>query len=124
MQLNLSPISTNNPDRIILLDVIRGIAILGILLMNIPFFGMAHTAVFDLRILDETTGPNFMAWQITSLFFEGSMRGLFSILFGAGALLLIFRLEKRTEGNSSAHIYYKRLLWLIIFGIIHQYLFL
>src|SRR5262249_453178 len=50
---------------------------------------------------------------------EGKMRCLFSLVFGAGIILLTSRLEKR---NDSADIYYRRTLWLLAFGIAHAYL--
>jgi acetylornithine deacetylase/succinyl-diaminopimelate desuccinylase-like protein/uncharacterized membrane protein YeiB len=70
------------------------------------------------------TGLNFYAWAIESFIFEGTMRGLFSILFGAGTLLLIDRLEKNNKGLLPADIYYRRLLWLLVFGLINAFVFL
>ncbi len=51
-------------QRIILIDSLRGIAVLGILLMNIPGFGLPYIAVFDLSVLNELSGPNFKSWVI------------------------------------------------------------
>jgi uncharacterized protein len=55
--LSAAPVAQT--ERIVILDSLRGIAILGILLMNIPGFGIPYSAVFDLRILNELSGPNF-----------------------------------------------------------------
>lgn len=112
-------------ERIQIIDSLRGIALCGILLMNIPYFGMPWMWDFDLRLRNEFSGPNYYTWWIVRLFFEGTMRGFFSLLFGAGCILLLERLEKRPpDGVSPADIYYRRLLWLLVFGFIDANLFL
>ena len=119
--------STNAPvvsaQRISSLDVIRGVALLGILLMNITNFGLPF-AYFDPHNAGGADGLNFLTWQITSLFFEGTMRGLFSILFGAGVILMTSRAEARDPSVAVADIYFRRNLWLIAFGLIHAWLML
>ena len=52
------------------------------------------------------------------------MRGIFSMLFGAGTFLLISRLEQKNNGLEPADIYFRRLWWLLIFGLIDAYIFL
>jgi uncharacterized protein len=95
------PVHTHAPlarsERIQLLDCIRGIALLGILLMNITGQGQAGLLydMMDTRL--PLTGANFYAWAGEMFLFEGTMRGLFSMLFGAGTLLLINRLKKITQ---------------------------
>ncbi|MBO9154400.1 DUF418 domain-containing protein [Chitinophaga sp. GCM10012297] len=112
-------------ERLQIIDSLRGIALCGILLMNIPYFGMPWMWDFDLRLRNEFSGPNYYTWWIVRLFFEGTMRGFFSMLFGAGCILLLERLEKRPPGDiSPADIYYRRLLWLLVFGFIDANLFL
>jgi uncharacterized protein len=68
-------------SRIFTMDVLRGLALLGILLMNIPFFGRAYHLYYNIDILQEYSGPNYWTWWVVNVFFEGSMRGIFSILF-------------------------------------------
>lgn len=70
------------------------------------------------------TGPNLWVWMAEMGLFEGTMRGLFSVLFGAGSYLLIKRLEKQYAGLEAADIYCRRLLWLLSFGLINAFLFL
>lgn len=111
-------------DRIFILDAIRGVALLGILLMNIPGFGQAYAIYDNLAVLNEMTGPNFWAWAIVNGGFEGTMRGLFSILFGASSLLLLNRLIKNNAGVTPADIYFRRLLWMLIFGLINAFVLL
>lgn len=111
-------------ERLVILDSLRGIAILGILLMNIPGFGLPYIAAFDLSILNELSGPNFKAWLFIDGIMEGSMRGLFSMLFGAGMILFISRLEKKNQGMVPAEIYFRRQIWLLFFGLMNTYIFL
>lgn len=53
---------------------------------------------------------------------EGKMRCLFSMVFGAGVILLTSRAEHRGAGVSTADIFYRRSLWLAAFGVPHAYL--
>lgn len=56
--------------------------------------------------------------------FEGTMRAIFTMLFGAGSLLLLQRLEKKSGALSGADIFYRRLIWLLLFGIINAFVLL
>ena len=93
-------------DRIKFLDCIRGMALLGILIMNITGQGQIFNLYDSMDVRHPLTGLNFYAWGMETFIFEGTMRGLFSILFGAGTLLLINRLEKNSQGLLPADIYY------------------
>lgn len=117
----LSPLQLS--DRIQSLDVMRGIVLFGILLMNINGFGLSG-AYGDPTVSGGSTGWNLATWMITNMFFEGTMRGLFSLLFGVGMFVLLDRLEKRGAGMEAANIYFRRLTWLLVFGLIHGYLLL
>ena len=111
-------------ERIIILDSLRGIAILGILMMNIPGFGLpAPVSYGDPSVLQET-GINFKTWYFIDWFLEGSQRGLFSMLFGAGMILFISRLEKRTDGLWPADYFFRRQLWLLVFGLFNAFVLL
>lgn len=113
----------NTAERIHSLDVLRGCVLLGILLMNIAGFGL-WSAYDDPTVAGGADGLNLLAWSSTSLFFEGTMRGMFSMLFGVGMFVLTDRLEKRGAGIDTANIYFRRILWLIFFGIVHSYILL
>jgi uncharacterized protein len=114
---------TQNTSRINALDVIRGIALLGILLMNINGMGLPFSYE-DPSVLGHTDGLNFGVWFTNELFFEGTMRGLFTILFGAGVILLTSRLIDRGAGISTADVYYRRIVWLLLFGLVNSWIFL
>ncbi len=110
-------------ERIHSLDVMRGIVLFGILLMNIVMFGL-YGSYNDPTVAGGSTGFNLFSWAANNMLFEGTMRALFSLLFGVGMFVLLDRLEKKGAGLSAADIYFRRLLWLLLFGLIHGYLLL
>lgn len=114
---------TSSTERIGAMDTIRGISLLGILLMNILGFGL-YNAYFDPTNHGGATGWNLRVWWINMLLIEGTMRGLFSILFGAGILLFTARSVESKDGTPVTDLFFRRLLWLVVFGIIHCYLLL
>ena len=125
MSTNLAaPVSQS--DRITILDSLRGIAILGILLMNIPGFGLPEPLCYgDLSVLNEGIGGlNFKTWYFIELSVAGTQRALFSILFGAGIILFISRKEKSAEGLMPAEYFFRRQLWLLVFGLFNAFVLL
>src|SRR5947209_20423323 len=109
-------------ERVSSVDVLRGFALLGILLMNIVGFGLYFSAYDDPTVAGGATGINLWIWIVMHVLAEGKMRCLFSMVFGASMLLLTSRIEERQAGTASADIYYRRSLWLMLFGIVHAYL--
>jgi uncharacterized protein len=106
-------------SRYISLDVVRGLAVMGILLMNIVAFSMPGAAYFT-PIAYGGDGPADIAvWATNFVLADGKMRGLFSVLFGASMLLVIQRAE--AKGESPALTHYSRMSWLLLFGFIHAY---
>jgi uncharacterized protein len=110
---------TAQQERITSLDVVRGFALLGILLMNIVGFGLYHSAYNNPTAAGGSDGANLWIWAFLSVIAEGKMRCLFSIVFGASMVLLTSRMEGRAD---AADLYYRRLLWLLAIGIAHAYL--
>ena len=107
-------------DRIESLDVLRGFALLGILLVNIVAFGLVSSAFLDPGIyLTPVGGIDYNVWAFVELSSEGAMRTLFSILFGAGVVLFV-----TGSTAKSGWLHYRRNFWLLIFGLINAYIFL
>lgn len=106
-------------DRLTAIDTLRGFALLGILLMNIVPFGMYGAAYDNPTVTGGATGANLIVWTVLHILAEGKMRCLFSLVFGAGVILLTSGLDKTGEG---ADIYYRRTIWLMLFGIAHGFL--
>ncbi|MFM9853286.1 MAG: DUF418 domain-containing protein [Sphingomonadaceae bacterium] len=105
--------------RLISLDAIRGFAVMGILLMNIIAFAMPQGAYIDPSVYGGTSTADLISWAIMSVFVDGKMRGLFSILFGA-SMLLVYERAEATHGNGTK-VHRARMIWLLIFGAIHYY---
>lgn len=112
---------TAQKGRITILDSLRGIAILGILLMNIA--GMGLPFYNDPSVFDEK-GINFTSWYLMSWFADGTQRALFSILFGAGIILFVSNQEKKLSGLQPADVFFRRQIWLLVFGLINIYILL
>lgn len=106
--------------RVRLLDALRGVALLGILLMNIPGFAMPN--YFSEAFRTDPTSVNFWVNGVISVLFEGKMRALFGIVFGAGVLLFVTKKEQ--TGRPVTGLFYRRMFWLIVFGLIHAHLIL
>jgi uncharacterized protein len=127
IELNpLQPVS--RAERISSMDVLRGFSLMGILVMNITDFAYGFTNyAFPLSTVKPVfDGPhwkiNTAVWFIRWIFAEGKMRALFSMLFGAGVILLTERALARGAGIRAADIYTRRNMWLVLFGMLHGYL--
>ena len=107
-------------QRIATLDILRGVAVMGILAMNAAVFAMPAAAYFNPAAYGGADGIDLAIWVGNHIFVDGKMRGLFSLLFGASLLLVVMRAEANGENETSVH--YRRMLWLLIFGAIHLYL--
>ena len=123
---NITTTNTPRPvakaERIQTIDLVRGLALLGILMMNIPGFGLLNSAFFG--IARNTNHPDFLTFQIVGTAFEGTMRALFSMLFGAGMVLFMTNKQETENGIPVAEYYYRRLLWLVFFGVFNAYILL
>lgn len=102
------------------LDLMRGIAVMAMLLMNVFYFAMPSAAYFNPRAFGGMDTPNLIAWALSFLFIEDKMRGLFSLLFGAGALLVMQRAT--AKGGGALKVHYSRMAWLLLFGLAHSIL--
>ncbi|MDF7774628.1 DUF418 domain-containing protein [Sphingomonas sp. AOB5] len=102
------------------LDTVRGVAVMGILLLNIVAFGMPIAAYFNPRAYGGAEGIDLAVYLTNFVLFDGKMRGLFSFLFGASILLVIERAE--AKGESPARVHYMRMIWLLLFGLAHLWL--
>lgn len=105
-------------ERIETLDVVRGFALLGILLMNIVAMGLPEEAYSNPAALGPPSQADLTTWYVVNTLFEGSMRTLFSMLFGAGFLLFLDRVDARGLGLAGAKIYSRRVMLLMLMGLV------
>lgn len=103
--------------RYITLDALRGFAVMGILAMNIVAFDMPFMAYLNPAIHGGDSGADLVSWFFSYIFFDGKMRGLFSLIFGASMMLIIERTE--LKGENAARIHFARMFWLALFGLAH-----
>ena len=114
-------------ERVSAIDTLRGFALMGILIMNICSFGLSTGQyLFPLSTPKPVfSGPhataNTVVWFLRWIIAEGKMRALFSMLFGAGVILLTQRAEERGAGVKVADVFVRRNMWLVLFGMLHAY---
>lgn len=106
--------------RIASLDVLRGVAVLGILLLNIWSFALPQAAYWQPNILGELRGADYWVWFFTYLFGDYKFVTLFSLLFGAGVVLMTGRAEQ--AGRDAGALHRRRMFWLAVIGAAHGYL--
>jgi uncharacterized protein len=112
--------AVTGPRRIFSLDMIRGVAVMGIFSVNIIAFAMIEAAYFNPPAYGGWHGASLGLWAANMLVIDGKMRTLFSILFGASTLLVIERAE--AAGRSGPRVHVRRMLVLLGFGLVHFYL--
>jgi uncharacterized membrane protein YeiB len=114
----LAPVAAN--ERITTLDVIRGVALLGIFLMNVEFFNRPIHEL-DLGLPLNVTGIDYWAGWFVHVFIRGKFWTMFSLLFGMGFAVMLGRAE--AAGRPFLAPYIRRTLALALFGAL-QYIFL
>jgi uncharacterized protein len=115
-----APVSSKS--RIQCIDTLRGVALLGILLMNIIAFANPFAAYLIPTTDNADTGLNLAAFMTMDIFVEGSMRAIFSMLFGVG--MLIFLNKPEADEGIVRNLFYRRTLLLVAFGLLNAYVLL
>jgi uncharacterized protein len=105
------------PSRIAALDLVRGVAVLGILAVNLFSFAAPNGAVYSPNLPQAGSVADQYVFGAVLLLFEGKMRALFTILFGASLLLFVERAVE--QGRDGARLQCRRLGWLALFGYLH-----
>jgi len=112
--------ASTSPDRIVTLDIIRGIAVMGIFSVNIIAFAMIEGAYGNPAAYGGWHGADLFVWAANLVVIDGKMRTLFSMLFGASMLLVIDRAV--ASGQSGAKVHYARMAVLLVIGLLHYHL--
>ncbi|HUS02895.1 MAG TPA: DUF418 domain-containing protein [Chitinophagaceae bacterium] len=118
-ELSEKPVSYST--RILSLDVLRGIAVLAALMVSIWVFG-GFSSQQQKQLLLQSHGWNHRLYVAVELLFNGKMRAIIAIVFGASMLLFLHK--DRTGKEPASDLFINRQLWLIIFGLINAFIFL
>ena len=105
--------------RIDAIDVLRGFALLGILAMNIQLFAMPDAAYLNPTAYGDLEGANLYVWLGGRLLADQKFMTIFSMLFGAGIVLMASRAEARDDAR---RLHYRRMGWLAVIGLAHAHL--
>ncbi len=100
--------------------MLRGVALLGILVMNIRAFASVFASYSNPTIHVDWTGVHRWVWLAGHILADMKMMTLFSMLFGAGLVLMTSRNEAKT--GRSAGVHYRRMAWLLLIGVLHAHL--
>lgn len=107
-------------SRIQTLDIIRGVAVMGILSVNVVDFSTMNAAYLNPAALGWPDPASLAVWALNMLLVDGKFRTLFSMLFGASILLVIERAEAAGQSGWSTHS--RRMAVLLLFGLAHAIL--
>lgn len=116
MSTTITPVG--EAERFESLDVLRGIAVLGILMVNVQAFAMYFGALSYPSAHMDMSGANETVWLVTHVFFELKFITIFSALFGAGVLLMVGQ-----DKLVSRSLHFRRMTWLAVIGAIHGFVF-
>ncbi|MEE2566989.1 DUF418 domain-containing protein [Hyphobacterium marinum] len=105
-------------DRFASIDTLRGLAVLGILMMNVQAFAMVFAAYTWPPAHMDLTGANETVWLIGNVFFHMKFITIFSALFGAGIILMLGE-----DKTANLGVHYRRMAWLLVIGLVHAWVF-
>tara|TARA_B100001094_G_scaffold16403_1_gene14143 strand:+ start:1792 stop:3111 length:1320 start_codon:yes stop_codon:yes gene_type:complete len=117
---SVSPVGQK--QRIRSIDTLRGVALLGILLLNIIAFSGPLATYFDPSAGERVAGLDLAVAMFVDIWAEGAFRAIFSMLFGAG--LLVFFAKPGIADSAIKSLYYRRTWLLVGFGLVNSYLLL
>jgi uncharacterized protein len=112
--------ATASTERLLSLDVIRGIAVMGIFSVNVVGMAMIEKAYFFPPVYGFGGLGDRIMWAANFILVDGKFRAMFSILFGASMVLVIERAE--ASGREGWSVHCPRMVVLLLFGLAHFYL--
>ncbi len=111
------------PARLESLDVLRGVAVLGIFVMNVQAFAMIPAAYHNPLAHMDFGASGAMIWRLQQSLFAGKFMTIFSTLFGAGLALSLAPTRDEAHRTRQRKRQNARLGWLLVFGLIHGFVF-
>ena len=106
-------------ERLVSLDTLRGVAVMGILVMNVYAFAMPLAAYSNPLLMGGGDALNVGTWFFTHLFFDQKFMSIFAMLYGAGVVMMMERADAR--GVAFGPVFYRRSAWLLMIGLLHGY---
>ncbi|MBV7265837.1 DUF418 domain-containing protein [Erythrobacter ani] len=110
-------VPTPSTHRVIELDALRGLAVIGIVWMNVYAFALPHQAYHNPVVYGAEHAADRLIWAVSFVFIEDKFRTLFAMMFGAGCLILLER-----EAARPVRKHYARMVILVAIGIAHSVL--
>ena len=107
-------------ERLVSLDLLRGFAVLGILLINIWAYALPFPAAMNPHLVGHDQGLEAVVYALVHMTAYTKMMPIFGMLFGAGLILFTRRVEER--GGRSGRRWFARQWWLLVIGLVHGYL--
>lgn len=104
----------SHAPRILALDALRGIAVIGIVGMNVHAFALPGPAYYNPLSYGGVSAPDYWVWLVSFVFIEDKFRTLFAMLFGVGCLILLER-----GGDRPWRAHYARMAVLMLIGLLH-----
>ncbi len=114
-----NPGPVHQAARVHAIYVLRGVALLGILVMNVQLFAMPHAAYSNPTAYGDLEGANLYVWLAGRMFADQKFMTIFSMLFGAGIVLMAGRAE---SSGDARRVHYRRMRWLLVIGLLHAHL--
>ena len=111
-------VTPNDPGRILALDALRGIAVIGIVGMNVHAFALPGPAYYNPLSYGGVGPLDHWVWLTSFIFVEDKFRTLFAMLFGAGCLILLER-GGQGQGARPWRAHYARMAVLFAIGLVH-----
>ncbi len=118
---NTGMIPLSPDDRMISPDLLRGVSALGILIVNVQLFSMIEAVYLNPSATGNPVGTDKWVWMFSHIFVDQKFLNLFSMLFGAGIIMFTERIQK--AGGRVAAVFYRKLFWLFVMGLLNAYLF-
>ncbi|MFZ9691529.1 MAG: DUF418 domain-containing protein, partial [Phycisphaerales bacterium] len=115
----MGDVTVGGGGRVASLDLLRGVAILGILPMNILAFALVPAAYQNPLAMGELSSGEWWSWRFSHLLFDQRFMTIFALMFGAG--IALFDRRPLRQGASDAGRFYRRMAWLFVFGLVHAY---
>src|SRR5262249_34934725 len=104
-------------NRIESIDVLRGVAVLAMIVANVPSFASIEAARTNPTVYGDLEGTNWYSWLFSYVLVDGRFTAIFGMLFGAGIAIVAERARPRAAG-----LHYRRMAALAALGAAHAYL--